>query len=29
MAVSEFTEFLKTDIEKQRRWITQARIPIE
>jgi tripartite-type tricarboxylate transporter receptor subunit TctC len=29
MAVSQFTEFLKTDIEKQRRWITQARIPIE
>ena len=29
MTVSEFTEFLKSDIEKQRKWITEAHIPIE
>ncbi len=29
MTVAEFTEFLKSDIEKQRKWITEAHIPIE
>jgi tripartite-type tricarboxylate transporter receptor subunit TctC len=29
MSVAEFTEFLQTDIEKQRKWITEAGIPVD